>query len=79
MSRHSCNFCIDEPPRVRHVEFSCFDDPESGEWGMTYKSRYSDTPNKRKLQCLDNSNESNHRVVKSRHHETESTHINHEN
>ncbi len=43
MSRYSCNFCIDEHRRVRHVEFSCFDDPESGEWGMTYKSRYSDT------------------------------------
>jgi hypothetical protein len=73
MSRHSCNFCIDEPP---HVEFSYFDDPESDVWSMTYKSRYSVSSNKR---TFDNSNESNHRVVKSRHHETESTHINHDN
>ncbi len=79
MSRHSFNFCIDEHPHVRHVELSCFEDPESGEWSMKYKSRYSDTTKKGTFQCLDNSNECNHRVVKSRHHETESTHINHDN
>jgi hypothetical protein len=44
MIRHSYNFCIEEEPsRVCHVEFSSFEDPERGMWGMTYKTRYSDT------------------------------------
>jgi hypothetical protein len=44
MSTHSFNFCINEDPsHVRHVELSCFDDPERGVWGMTYKTHYSET------------------------------------
>lgn len=38
-----------EPPTVRHVEFSCSVDPESGMWSMTYKTRFSEAPLKCKL------------------------------
>ena len=39
--RRTLNFCIDEDG-ARHVEASCFDDPDSGVWCMSYNIRYSE-------------------------------------
>ena len=49
MNRHlSYSFEYDAndgaPPTVRHVEFSCSVDPESGTWSMTYKTRFPEGP-----------------------------------